>query len=230
LNLKEGTRRLALLLGILGAIAGGFASYIFLQTILEQRTRHNSFERLAALDVVQQERKISQIDISAGLEPKKVLGPGGPVTVLGPDGNTYQFPKGTDKPAAIQYFKDNGIGTDPSAENANPVQDSPKPWEEAAKEFRREHSEVNKDGIKTINWDRDQVWKDGSGIYSIETTDGQTLYPTPAPSAWLYLLVVLCPVLGFLVPWCVVRAIGWVIVGFAQPSKQPAHISGGTPD
>jgi hypothetical protein len=214
MNLREGTRRLALLLGVLGAIAGGFASYIYLQTIFEQRTRHNNFERLADLDVVQQERTISQIDISAGLVPKKVLGPGGPVTVLGPDGNTYQFPKGTDKPEAIRYFKDNGIGTDASAVNAKPVQDSLKPWEEAAREFRREHSEVNKDGIKTINWDRDQVWKDASGIYSIETTDGQTLYPTPAPAAWEYLLIVLFPILGFFIPWGAVRAIGWVGAGF----------------
>lgn len=33
-----------------------------------------------------------------------------PVTVQGPDGNTYQFPDGTDKAAAIAYFKRKGIG------------------------------------------------------------------------------------------------------------------------
>ena len=32
MNLKEGTRRLALLLGVVGAILGGFASYLVLQT------------------------------------------------------------------------------------------------------------------------------------------------------------------------------------------------------
>lgn len=32
-----------------------------------------------------------------------------PVTVQGPDGNTYQFPDGTDKTAAIGYFKKKGI-------------------------------------------------------------------------------------------------------------------------
>src|ERR1700677_2915713 len=32
------------------------------------------------------------------------------VEVEGPDGNTYQFPDGTDKNAAIKYFKAKGIG------------------------------------------------------------------------------------------------------------------------
>jgi hypothetical protein len=32
------------------------------------------------------------------------------VEVEGPDGNTYQFPEGTDKAAAIRYFKAKGIG------------------------------------------------------------------------------------------------------------------------
>lgn len=38
-----------------------------------------------------------------------------PVTVKGPDGNTYQFPDGTDKSAAVAYFKKKGIGVKQSA-------------------------------------------------------------------------------------------------------------------
>lgn len=57
MNLKEGTRRLALLLGVFGAIIGGFASYLELQTVREQRASYAKFEQLTASDVVQQERK-----------------------------------------------------------------------------------------------------------------------------------------------------------------------------
>jgi len=57
MNLKEGTRRLALLLGVAGAIACGFASYLVLQPALDLRARHNKFEQLANSDVVRQERK-----------------------------------------------------------------------------------------------------------------------------------------------------------------------------
>jgi hypothetical protein len=56
-------------------------------------------------------------------------------------------------------------------------------------------------------------------ITSIETQDGQTLYPTPAPSAWLYLLIALFPILGFFIPWGAVRAIGWVGGGFVAGPK-----------
>jgi hypothetical protein len=57
MNLKEGARRMALLLGAVGAIFGGFASYEELQSIKEQRVSYTEFERLATSDVVQQERK-----------------------------------------------------------------------------------------------------------------------------------------------------------------------------
>jgi len=57
MNLKEGTRRLTLLLGAVGAIFGGFSSYLELHTILEQRARHNRFEQLANSDVVRQQSK-----------------------------------------------------------------------------------------------------------------------------------------------------------------------------
>ena len=149
-NLKEGTRRLALLLGVAGALLGGFASYDYLQTSLDQRARHNRFEQLAASDVVNQERKTLH---------------------------------------SVTEYDAQG----------NPIQ-----------------SVVNRNGIKTIFWDKDHVWNDASGIYSIETDDGQTLYPTPAPAAWEYLLVVLFPLAGFVIPWGVVRAIGWVLSGFAE--------------
>jgi len=56
-NLREGTRRLALLLGVVGAICGGFVSYSELQSVMEQRASYAKFERLAASGVVQQERK-----------------------------------------------------------------------------------------------------------------------------------------------------------------------------
>jgi hypothetical protein len=72
---------------------------------------------------------------------------------------------------------------------------------------------VNKGGIKTI------FWKDGWEVDSIDTVEGKTLSPTPAPSAWLYLLIALFPILGFFIPWGAIRAVGWVIAGFVHPSS-----------
>ena len=57
MNLREGTRRLALLVGLLGAIACGVLSYAQLQTDLQQRADHQRFERLANSSVVEEARK-----------------------------------------------------------------------------------------------------------------------------------------------------------------------------
>jgi len=65
-NLREGTRRLALLLGAAGVILGGFASYSELQTILELRASHNRFEQLAASPVAQQARRSLEIACADG--------------------------------------------------------------------------------------------------------------------------------------------------------------------
>ena len=74
-------------------------------------------------------------------------------------------------------------------------------------------SEVNKGRIKTIHWTKDL------GVELIETEDGKTLYPTPAPTLWPYLLAVAFPVLGFAAPWASVRALAWVGIGFFEKSK-----------
>jgi hypothetical protein len=59
-NLREGTRRLALLLGGLGAIVGAIGSYSYLQPVMHQRELHRAFEQLATSDIVKQERKKRQ--------------------------------------------------------------------------------------------------------------------------------------------------------------------------
>jgi hypothetical protein len=151
MNLREGTRRLALLLGAAGAIIGGVFAYAQLQSTMRQRADHKQFEQLANSDAVQQDRK----DFLAGW-----------VSIDSKTGERIQ-------------------------------------WDQ----------QVDKDGIKTIHWTKDNE------IESIETEDGQTLYPTPAPGVWSYFLIAILPMLGFFIPWGVVRAIGWTLAGFIQPTR-----------
>lgn len=151
MNLREGARRLALLLGAAGAIACGFLSYTQLQSTLRQRADQKQFEKLASSQVMQQNR----YDLLADC--------------------VKQTPPKLDLSAGLS-------------------------------------SHLHKDGIDTI------TWSSGCQIASITTEDGETLYPTPAPGTWSYLLIAILPVLGFFVPWGAVRAIGWVIAGFVKPS------------
>jgi hypothetical protein len=149
-NLREGTRRLALLLGVMGAIAGVFASYLEVQSISTERANHAKFERLATSDVVEQTRK-TQAGWST-IDPK-------------------------------------------TGERVE--------WDQ----------EIGKGGIKTIHWTTDFA------IAFIVTDDGNFVFLTAAPSVWEYLLVVFYPVLGFIIPWGAVRAIGWVVAGFVPSTK-----------
>jgi hypothetical protein len=165
MNLREGTRRLALLLGVVGAILGGFFSYFQLQSTLKERAAHIRFEKLANSSVVIQAR----IDCfptpkGAEIEGGKFVPPFCAISI--------------DDPHAFFYRP----------------------------------SESNSNGMKTVHFENRE-------ITSIETQDGQTLYPTPAPSAWLYLLIALFPILGFFIPWGAVRAIGWVGGGFVAGPK-----------
>jgi hypothetical protein len=45
------------------------------------------------------------------------------------------------------------------------------------------------------------------------------LYPAPAPSLWLYLFAAILPLLGFILPFGLIRAVGWVGAGFVASSK-----------
>ena len=152
MNLREGTRRLALLLGVAGAVAGGVFAYAQLQSTMRQRVDHKHFDQLANSSDVQRERQ-----------------------------ETRQ---------QLQRLR-------------NPTVTDPSGWE----------SPIDASDIKKITWGKNYA------VASIQTQDGQTLYPTPAPGAWAYAAIALLPLLGFFIPWGAVRAIGWVTAGFVASGK-----------
>lgn len=150
MNLREGTRRLAILLGVVGALAAAFVSYLGLEDNRYRSEKHNKFEQLSNSPVVQQKRK----ELTS-MPMVKNLPPGYTAELL------------------------------PSV--------------------------VNSGGIKQINWT-----KEGYAVDSLILEDGDFLSPTPAPSVGSYLGYVVLPLIGFLVPWAVVRAIAWMIAGFSH--------------
>ena len=184
MNLKEGTRRLALLLGVVGAILGGFVSYLQLQSTMRQRAEHQRFEQ-AAIRIEQLGKKTQEAysvyrDIDPATLGWKVLAkyPQFWPWVSGHALKEPDLPGGAVMPTPKSFVPDT-----PSSF----VPDQPEPWEDA-------------------NYD----WR----TLGIKTPDGQTLYSTPAPGGWSYAGVILLPLLGFFIPWGVVRAIGWVGAGF----------------
>lgn len=94
MNVKEGTRQLALLFGVIGAIAGGVASYATLSDAMEARAHYKAFERLATSDAVEQERNyLLSLHLSAADVPDST-------NFMTLDMSTYQ-PNGGGPPLAL---------------------------------------------------------------------------------------------------------------------------------
>jgi len=175
-------RRLALLLGVVGAILGGFSSYLELQPVLRQRANHKRFEQLTNSPLIQQARTSCFGSVAQSEH--------GPWEDYQPQQkNLPPLPIGAKlvPPYCI------GAISDPNEGDYTP-------------------SESNSSGIKTVHFQNRE-------IQSIDTQDGQTFYPTPAPAWWMFLLIAIFPVVGFFIPWGVVRSIVWVGAGFAQSGK-----------
>lgn len=265
MNLREGMRRLALVLGVVGAIGGGFFSYFLLQPSLEQSADHKRFEQLANSDVVQQERK--SLQTLASLHPSQpvnvpnaaipMMTPAG-VRMIPPEKQAWALKNGAkpvtkmNTPAGLKWIPNDmvaqalkagatiapleppppGFKLDASSGPGIPPPppgfklDTPSPavteWDAQGNPIKSDWNEatplpsrVDKGDIATINWSKGKSYR----VSSIETENGQTLYPTPAPSTWSYVGIAVLPLLGFFVPWGVVRAIGWVGAGFVAGPK-----------
>ncbi len=180
MNLGEGTRRLALLLGVVGAILGGFVSYIELQETMRTKAEHDQFalvsSRIEELGKETQKAYPAYSDLNPADLGLRVLG---------------KYP---------QFWP--WVGG-----HALQRPELPKPWE--VHSAQQPQLDSWESAAKQDDW---RVW-------GIKSPDGQTLYPTTAPGVWSYVLIAILPVLGFFIPWCVVRAIGWVAAGFFQPAK-----------
>jgi hypothetical protein len=70
-------------------------------------------------------------------------------------------------------------------------------------------------------WARDLFWQDGHVAYFV-LADGSFYFDSNRPPVWLFPMVLLCPVLGFLIPWVVMKALGWIGVEYFAKKPAPA--------
>lgn len=186
------------------------------QTILNQRARHDKFEELAASETVTNVRNswtfTLRYDPKTAIEKLRKLSEDQQRDVLrGLSHEERMDVLDKLKCASSVWGIDSTVIAQESVSRVENfpdgfVLDAPKedPYACSAEPIDPPTSQVNKSGIETITWSRNL------SVKSIETMDGRTLYPTPAPSLSMYLLIALFPALGFFVPWAAVRAIGWV--------------------
>lgn len=223
MNLREGTRRLALLSGVVGAILGGFASYLELRNTLDQRERHNEFEQLVNSDVVKQQQ--NSWPLTLRYKPEKAIEAFLNLTESQRKAVFYQLDQGEENDLvaklkcephppsspAIAMVIDKLLEVPNHPEFKLDVKDDP--YACLAETGDPPSSTVNSNGIETIHWTK------GLEVDFLDMADGQTLYGDPAPKRWLYPLFALFPVIGFVIPWGVVHIIGWVGIGFVESSE-----------
>jgi hypothetical protein len=224
-NVKEGTRRLALVAGLLGSCVGIIPardSFLDLRREVSQRKEFDSLIGSEAFNEgfrnLLQSSQSPQPSLAAEIRST--------------------FPK------AYEDLSDSEIEQKFSAK----VRESEGPWEEhtsspavkvrgpdgrlylfppgttkdiAVAYFKKKWANirpipgsttpVNAGNIKSVTWANNDF-----AVSYIETQDGRTLYNRQARSHWLFLLYACYPLIGFFLPWGAIRAAGWVILGFQR--------------
>ncbi len=80
---------------------------------------------------------------------------------------------------------------------------------------------VHQDGIAAVHFGINDT-RDlplAERIDWIDTENGIRVYRAEEPTRAAYFLVALCPLLGFLLPWGIIRGVTWVLVGFMQSQE-----------
>src|ERR1035438_6167666 len=74
-------------------------------------------------------------------------------------------------------------------------------------------------------WLKDLFWQDGRVVYFV-LSDGSFFFDSTRPPVWAFPLVLLCPVLGFLIPWGVMKILSRMgLEYFAKKQARPPKIS-----
>ena len=205
MNIREGMRRVGILLGAAGALVGGAVAFSQSQTVWGLRARHRRFEAVMATPTMQ---KVAKSVSTRASQAQPVPDP--------PTGYTLD-PKPT---------RGGGLPPDavPAGKFVPPRLDQ---WEGAAREFDPVATEDvdggecllnahpllkgNSDGINKVHVDAAKL------VTSIDLSTGEWVPRVDSPHLTAYLLLLLYPVIGFLLPWGGIRILTWVGIGFAAP-------------
>lgn len=188
MNIKEGTRRLGVVLGILGGAAGVYIGYAQEQPLWKARAAHSRLESVMALPTMQKVAKAArdyQNDWFVRNAPH-------PFSGRVDYGALATLPRGyvLDPPAKKDIFD--------TVEN---------------EQLERTESilvSVNLDGIKQVTVDKTGI------VSSVELSSGELIVRVDPPPLRAYLVLLLYPVIGFLIPWGALKTITWIATGFVK--------------
>jgi hypothetical protein len=240
MNLGEGMRRLAILVGAVGAITGGCIGYIAGNAtgVWATLSAHRGFESAMALPTMQNVVKESpalfvgppasdtattDLDaLATKYGGRRVLPQQGQFT----DKNIatpYDFSGPKPKPPAgfeldpHPFSQPKPTNLPPGAVLIDPYSaynSKPYGWIVPNHPERLDSLlKDNRDGINGVHFDSQKR------VVSIEFISGDRVERTDTPKFSAYLFVLAFPVGGFLIPWGVIRALSWVLTGFSRSTE-----------
>ena len=94
------------------------------------------------------------------------------------------------------------------------------PEVQAALEQKRSPESARLDGVLEVKGHliKDLCWEKGQVVYFV-LPDGTFFFDRPRPQAWAFSFVVVCPLVGFLIPWGIIKILSLMGVKyFAKPA------------
>lgn len=204
MNIREGMRRLGILLGITGGVVGGCFSYTGAKTVWQEYTEYKSFTSSMASPTMLKIAKAAR-DEHQRCENLAITKAG-----------KQDLSKMTDEQLealrrdlmANQQTKPSHYGPPEKHQKLSRydlLADAVREW---ANSCEVSVIQVNLNGIKQVTVD-----KTGS-VLVIDLQNGEILQRTDAPHIGAYFGILVFPLLGLLVPWGAVRVLIWVGSGF----------------
>jgi len=220
MNLREGMRRVGMVLGLIGFCVGCFGAYDYVNPLLRQtaaareyQTQHELPPGAKVVRIPETQPKSAepaepaeQVPDFDSYVPKKQQ-----PSTLPPDFFDRRKPS-VPKTLPPDFFDNAGSGDNPAKRLMDSV-DAKKP----------KTNPWDNDPIVTSNpWDNDPIvtrqWDEQENLITGAPQD--TPAAPPPVALWQYLPALAFPLLGFFLPWGAIKALTWIGTGFVTSSAK----------
>lgn len=205
MNLKEGMRRTGIVLGLLGACAGGVLAYATASPVWKAWRDQRRFQALVDTPTV---RRVSGAEWFAKHSPGADKWCDVDPTVKVPPGYRLDGPcyeTNSDDKGRLHWVELQPWERDWSKEQ-HPVVGQVVNTLLRLESFAPNHP--NRDGIALIYYDV------RGAVTSFELATGEKIEQHSRPSLLAFAVPLLLPLVGFLLPWGAMKSIAWVAAGF----------------
>jgi len=233
-NFREGMRRVSIVLGLAGGSMGGILAYLVVQSLSNTRAAYRKFESVMASPTMQRVSKEMSIDYDA--LAKQAGGSTAPIPSFkdfvaasktkdgGRGTGNFREPGDLEVIPSFKDFvaasktKDGGRGTGRFGDLAD-LEVVASGDENGGQYLLKAHPLLkgNRDGISKVHIDSARL------VSSVELSTGESVPRTEPPQVKAYLLLLLYPVLGFLLPLGFIRLLAWVGTALSRRNTRPRY-------